>query len=102
MKYLTRLNLFGIRPTRENLYIALTLIVPLVLLIFLSVESLFILVMLALFYVTIAVFHIKKDRDYCRHSWELCKKLLEEEKNKNKQMINCEKSTQTSEVIASM
>src|SRR3989304_2164587 len=94
------------RLTRENLCIASTLIVPLVLLIFLPVESLLILTMLALFILTIAVFNMKKDRDYCRHSWETCRDLLEEEtkklqvgtvgtKKENKQMINCKKSTGT-------
>jgi len=102
MKNMMRLNFFGLRPTRDNLCIALTLIVSLVLLFFFSVESLFVLIMLALFYVTIAVFHIKKDRDYCRRSWDLCRKLLEEEKKKNKQIVNCEKSAGSSEVIASM
>ncbi len=102
MKNLTRLNFHGLRPTRENLCIASTLIVPLVLLIFLPVESLLVLIMLALCFVTITVFDIKKDRDYCRRSWDLCKNLLEEERKKNIKMINCEKSTETSEVIPSM
>ena len=101
MKNLTRSNFSGLKPTRENLCIASTLIVPLVLLIFLPVESLFVLVMLALCFVTITVFDIKKDRDYCRRSWDLCRKLLEEERKKNKKMINCEKSAGNSAVIAS-
>ena len=98
------------RLTRENLCIASTLIVPLVLLIFLPVESLLILTMLASFALTIAVFNMKKDRDYCRHCWEICRDLLEEETKKlkmdtkrlkvetrkdNKQMINCQESTET-------
>jgi hypothetical protein len=104
----------GLKLTRENLCIASTIIVPLVLLIFLPVESLLILTVLALFISTIAVFNIKKDRDYYRHCWEICRDLLIEEtkklkmetkklkletKKENKQTINCEKSTETAEVV---
>jgi hypothetical protein len=102
VKNLKQSNFSDLILTPENLCIASTLIVPLVLLIFLPVESLFVLTMLTLCFVTITVFDIKKDRDYCRRSWESCINLLEEEKKKNKKTINCDKSIETSEVSASM
>jgi hypothetical protein len=96
--------------TPTNLCIASTLIAPLVLLIFLPLETVLIITMLALFGLTIAVFHISKDRDNCRHYWEICKNLLEEEtknlreekKKVNRQMISCKKFIETPEAIVSI
>ena len=67
----------GLKPTPEHLCIASTLIVPLVLLIFLPLVSVFILTMLALFSLSIAIFHIRKDRDSCRNYLKICRDLLE-------------------------
>ncbi len=74
--------------TPENLCIASTLIAPLGLLIFLPAETVFILNMLGLFILTITVFHIRKDRDICKHHWEICKGLLAEETRKLREEIN--------------
>ncbi|MBN2020757.1 MAG: hypothetical protein JW749_11105 [Sedimentisphaerales bacterium] len=100
----------GLILTRENLCIASTLIAPLVLLGFLPVESVLILITLALFLSTIIVFHIKKDRDNWMHSLEICRDLLEEEtrkleaeKNKCYNItVNCMKSHGTPEKIISV
>jgi len=66
--------------------------------------------MLGLFALTITVFHIRKDRDTCRHNWEICRNLLEEEtknlqlkkEQENKQTISCEECTETPEPIVSI
>ena len=81
--------------TRDNLYTASTLIGPLVLLVFLPLVSVFVLTMLALFGLSIAMFHIRKERDSCRHYLKICKDLLEKlkketsmgTKKENKQII---------------
>ena len=96
--------------TPTNLCIASTLIAPLVLLIFLPLETVFILTMLALFGLTIAVFHISKDRDTCRYYWQICKDLLVEQnktieavkKKENKQTTSCKKFIEPPEVIVSI
>ncbi len=66
----------GIKITPEILWMASTLIVPLVLLLFLPLETVFILTTLALFILTISFFRIRKERDRCNHSWAVCRNLL--------------------------
>jgi hypothetical protein len=82
MKKLTKLRIkqFWRRPTWEDLYIVSTLVVPLMLVIFFSIESVLVLVSFALFLLTITFLDMKKDRDYWKRSWELCKDLLEKER----------------------
>ncbi len=87
----------GLKITQDHLYIASTIITPLVLLFFLPVASVFILTMLALCGVTIAIFHIKKDRDSARHYLQICKEHIHKEKKRihehanhdSSQPINC-------------
>jgi hypothetical protein len=50
------------------------------LVIFFSIESVLTLVSFALFLLTITFLDMKKDRDYWKRSWEICKDLLEEER----------------------
>jgi hypothetical protein len=69
-----------LKLTPEHLCIASTLIAPLVLLIFLPLVSVFILTMLALFSLSVAIFHIRKDRDSCRNYLQICGDLLKKEK----------------------
>ncbi len=76
--------------TPENLCIASTVIVPLFLLTFLPFKIVFILIMLALFSSTIAIFHIRKDRDSCRHYLKICRDMLEKSKKETSTGANKE------------
>lgn len=68
--------------TRESLIVWSTLVVPLVLVIFVPIESVLALISFVLFLVTITLLDMKKDRDNWKRSCEICKESLDEEKKK--------------------
>ncbi len=86
MEYLATLKkqkfFAGLRLTPGHLCIASTLFAPLVFLGFLPVESVLIIITLALFLSAAIVHYFKKDRDNWMRTYEVCRNLLVEETRK--------------------